>query len=51
MECRDCKFIFDEEKANAHWEAYYVCSNCGERSRTVKPECPFCHAKMNGKDM
>lgn len=44
-----CKFIADKEKANAHWEAYYVCSNCGEHSRTVKPECPFCHAKMNGK--
>lgn len=35
-----CKFIADKEKANAHWEAYYVCSNCGEH---------ICHAKMNGK--
>lgn len=38
------------EGQHAHWEAYYVCSNCGEHSSTVVAECPRCHARMDGKD-
>lgn len=32
---------------HAHWEAYYVCSKCGETVRTLKRECPFCQAIMD----
>lgn len=32
---------------HAHWEAYYVCSKCGESVRILKRECPFCQAIMD----
>lgn len=39
-----------DDRPHAHWEAYYVCSNCGEHSSTVVAECPWCHARMDGED-
>jgi len=35
---------------HGHWEAYYVCSRCGETVRIAMKECPFCHARMDGMD-
>lgn len=35
---------------HGHWEAYYVCSVCGETVRKIGRECPFCHAVMDGKE-
>ena len=34
------------EPKRAVWDAYYVCSNCGETSKTAQAECPFCKALM-----
>lgn len=39
------------EKRHGFWEAYYVCSCCGETVRKVVAECPFCHARMDGGDL
>lgn len=46
--CKQYTPVKDERK-HAHWEAHYICSNCGEHVRTVVAECPFCHARMDGK--
>lgn len=49
MKATNILWDVDESKKPAHWEAHYVCSRCGESVRTIKKECPFCHARMNGE--
>lgn len=36
-----------EKKNHAHWNTHYECSNCGESVRTLRIECPYCHAMMD----
>ena len=44
-----CKFIKDNGN-HGHWEAHYVCSNCGRIEKVQFSECPCCHANMDGFD-
>ena len=36
---------------HGHWEALYVCSQCGGQVRIIEKECPFCHSIMDGEDL
>jgi rubrerythrin len=43
---------FEEHRAqlftqHAHWDAFFVCSHCGESVRQVLAKCPLCHARMD----
>ncbi len=51
QKCDACNGTGEVCTKHGHWDAYYVCSNCGEIVRVVVKECPFCHARMDGLDI
>lgn len=36
----------DPDRIKGHWIASFICPVCGEHSRHLTRECPFCHTIM-----
>ena len=33
------------------WKSWFCCTVCGETVRYMVPECPMCHARMEGESL